>query len=347
LVVVRSDIRSQILRFIGLDSYTSALVSHHSPTSTYLREVIQRDLAGPDVFYYPSFGRLDFSPFPFALTFHPDHSRVPMRLTDLPSMLDLVNQNKSKEIVDAKRVRLALRVLEGTVVHAPHELRSIVHLDNGMELVRRSNYTRARLTILVNSSVKWRGTRYSSGFNVRLHYIDGRGVDAEGVQREGMELEVGLGEVVEIDPSWGMTKGLAKFLRDNRGAIEEERERVEGGMESHRKYFWDEARLKEEVLSYDSLLDFVNRPSSPASLDKSLSKEPNPIVRGISTEYRGAIKSLRERMDVVEVSGRTRAWFVFWDDLYCRNKSLDVLQSDAFDPYYRGSIAVSPTTTSS
>ncbi|KWU42945.1 hypothetical protein RHOSPDRAFT_26670 [Rhodotorula sp. JG-1b] len=95
-----------------------------------LRETILERLLGPDRYYNPvesttrirsHFGRVDVVPFPFTVIFRYDDSPAhPLHLVTLHELELLVSQNSSADFLAVRRVRLALRALEGQVVFAPH-----------------------------------------------------------------------------------------------------------------------------------------------------------------------------------------------------------------------------------
>jgi hypothetical protein len=109
------------------------------------------------------FGRATVLPFPFTVIFRYDVTNTTVTLTNESDIVEFVNQNEWSEVRNARRVRLALRALEGKRCEWPHQ----AHQDVGKawkDLFSRRTAIDAPvihqsgvLAIERNSGFTWRG----------------------------------------------------------------------------------------------------------------------------------------------------------------------------------------------
>ncbi|BGP20057.1 hypothetical protein JCM10213v2_008192 [Rhodosporidiobolus nylandii] len=346
----------KILREIGLDAYTDAVACRDlSPESRImqLRRIIQDRYTGPDMFYHPPdlelpltsfFGRVDIIPFPFIVAFRYDQQPAqPLHLLSLEALERFVEQNESSAVGGRRKVRLALRAMEGQLVYAPHvEVRQLGATGHA-EVERHIHYQRGRLRIERNSTFLWRGYNCSSGFEIFLDYEDGDGPDRDGRHRTTQRLTLNGADFGVYD-AFALNEHLATLFRRNRAVIEGRLPLIQSKLEQHRGYFRREAEAKHRTLSHSFLLSVFAEPRlSVEQLDDLLrSTEHNNKVRGMVRTYRALFRRLEERMHAVE-EGLRGWWYVVFDDLWRRNS--DVLsQPWAFSPHYRTSICYHPMT---
>jgi hypothetical protein len=316
-----------------------------------LRRLIQQRFAGPDAFYHPPnltlpvtsfFGRVDIVPFPFVVVFRYDQQpTVPLFLVDIDDLDRLVSQNSSAVVSASRKVRLALRALEGQPVHAPHvEVRKLGTTGQA-EIERHLHFTTGTLRIERNSTFLWQGYNHSSGFSVKVEYVDGAGVDRDGRPQKNLHLTLPGAEFGVLD-DFTLTQPLAALFRRNRSLIEQRLPLVEKQLQRHRDFFLREAEKKHQTLSHSFLLTvFAEDSLALDELDYLLrSTEKNEKVRNLARTYRALFTRLEERMDAVKADGVRGWWALFWDDLWRRNS--DVLGGKAvdFSPFYRTSICV-------
>ncbi|GAA6037574.1 hypothetical protein JCM8097_006120 [Rhodosporidiobolus ruineniae] len=346
----------KILREIGLPAYQDAIAYRDaSPDSPMmrLRRTIQEQLTGPDRFYYPPdlvlpvssfFGRIDVVPFPFVVTFRYDqHPSDPLILTDVDDLARLVEQNQSSTVAARRKVRLGLRALEGQLVYAPHV--EVLQLgESGRNTVERHfHFTFATVKIEHNSSLTWRGYNYSSGFDFKLEYADGEGLDRDGKQQQHQRLIL-PGERFGVFDFFELTQPLAALFRRNRGIIEARCRLVEEKLEQHRHFFSYEADRKHWTLSHAFLLSvFSNDRLSLSELDQVVqATEKNPKVQSLARAYSATFRRLDEQMKAVKGDNVRAWWYLLWDDLYRRNSDILKKQLEHFSPFYRTSLCYIP-----
>lgn len=316
-----------------------------------LRHRIRTELAGPDVFYHPAnsplpttscFGRLDICAFPFVVVFRYDEQPdEPVHLNQADELERLVEQNASPTVVAARKVRLALRALEDQVVFRPHIESRQLGLMGPASVEQHTSYRFARLRIKHNSTCRWRGYNFSSGFEVSLEYRDGEGVDSRGRLRTGQRFMLSGPQFGVLD-DFSLTQDVAKLFRLNRHLIDERLPDVERRMGQHREFFRHEADLKSSVLSRGFLLSiFADDRLSTDDIDQNLrTTEQNPNVQQMCPLHKTTFVCLEERMSAVTSSAVRAWWFLLFDDLWRRNPGLPAA---CFSPHYSSSICVSFT----
>lgn len=333
--------RPQILRAVGLPAYRAAIARDRDPKLASLREVILADVTGPDRYFAPDlpvvrtssqFGRVDVVPFPFTVIFRYDQSPAdPLHLTSLQDLERLIQQNATEAVQSARRVRLALRALEGQIVFAPHV--EPAKLDSRTS--RSVSYRKATLRISRNSSVAWKGSPCASGFDVRLEYADGETVEPDGRVREGLTL-VRSGAQIGITPLFQLTPALATLFRQNRALVEANLHVVESHLEAHRTFFARELRSKVEALDYAIVDDvFFER-----NLEALALRERRPEVRDLAYTHEVDLRLLQERYAWLSAEPGRRWWYLLWDDLWRRNRFTVQLADEYFSPHYLLSICV-------
>lgn len=334
----------QILRTIGLPAYQGAVARLSDPQLVQLRDTILKSLLGPDRYYDPVgsiarirslFGRVDVVPFPFTVIFRYDDSPMhPLYLVTIHELELLVSQNSSDHVLAARRVRLALRALEGQVVFAPHaETVSLGSLFRPRAEVRAS-YLQGILRIKRNSKFEWHGYNCSSGFDVRLEYLDGE-IQSDGRIRKGLRLTrsaCSLG----VSADFQLSKPLAILFRQNRQIVEARQPRVEAILREHSRYFVHQAVAKQHALSYSMLLSaFLQR-----NLE-SLAKDESYPVQQLTAIHDLSVHRIQERWEHVSKSPGRTWWYLLWDDLWRRNRNEVNLPEHRFSPHYPTSICVS------
>lgn len=131
-----------------------------------------RDYTGPDCFWRsadsskPSplasfFGRASVVPFPFTLVFRFDVSDTTVSLTEETDLIAYVNQNSSPDVKAARKVRLALRALDGERCFAPFKeeraLGRFRRQKSELSVAADVQYTFCTLHIERNTCFVWRG----------------------------------------------------------------------------------------------------------------------------------------------------------------------------------------------
>ncbi|KAK4705968.1 hypothetical protein P7C70_g240, partial [Phenoliferia sp. Uapishka_3] len=350
----------RILRSCGLVPYHKELDRSRASDSKRLlqvRQEIQKFFTGPDIIWNPRhyppavvrsfFGRVDVVSFPFVCVFRYDEDPTnPIHLTGLSDLEDLIHQNGSPAILERRRVRLALRALEGQVVFAPYSETRLVGIRDGLQIESRIHYRTGVLRISRNSDVTWRGYPYASGFRVTISYADGQGQDSMGALRYDEHLTLDV-EALGIPPDFSLSPAAAKLLRRNRDVIEAGLPRVEGALQKHRDHFRQMDEWKQGTLSHSFLFDVGTEDSlSLEDIDQVVqNQEKSPKIRQLASTHRGSLTYLQERKQAIGRSQIHQWWFVLWDDLWRRNSGIVPTlrnQASCFSPFYRTSIAYHP-----
>ncbi|GAA6052609.1 hypothetical protein JCM3770_006400 [Rhodotorula araucariae] len=345
----------KILREIGLDAYCDAMRYRNLSPDTRvprIRRLVQLQYTGPDMYYRPAnlllpvtsyFGRVDVVPFPFVVVFRYDQQPAqPLHLVEVEDLERLVDQNRSTEAAAARKVRLALRALEGQLVFAPHVEIHQLGRSGGAEVERHVAFRMATLRIKRNSTFLRRGYNYSSGFEVALEYADGEGPDRNGRMRHGQKLVLDGADIGVFD-DFQLTPPLATLFRRNRTLVEQRVSPVERALLQHADFFRHEADLKHRVLSHSFLLNaFAQDGLSARQLECVLGEsEHDPKVLRLVRTHKASITRLEERMDAVTGDAVRGWWYLFFDDLWRRNHDIG-LQEDAFSPHYSLSVCYHP-----
>lgn len=257
-------------------------------------------------------------PFPFVAVFRYDQDPLhPIQIAETDNLEHLVEQNESPEVQCRKRVRLALRALEGQAVFAPHVETKSVGKRHGVEVQTCIQYRIGTLNIRRNSELKWNEYNYSSGFEVSISYVDGQGQDSDGGIRYGQHLTLGAAGV-GITDDFALCTSVAKLFRRNRDLIDTGMHILESTLARHRDFFRAEAEAKHQALSHSFLFDVVAEDSlSVTELEALLrGREKSRVVRDMVQRYGASLTFLEERMASVR-SSRIRAWwYLLWDDLW-------------------------------
>ncbi|SCV68132.1 BQ2448_253 [Microbotryum intermedium] len=348
----------KILRSIGIEAYVQELASDDNEGLVKVRARVFRDLTGPDVYYRPGnlsmvpscvtsfFGRLDVVPFPFVALLRYDQSpSIVFRITSKVELAGLIDQNEEPDVISAKKVRRALRALEGATVLAPF---SRIQLVGSRFLTKTqvvSRFRNGKITIRRNNDMTWEGYNYSSGFEASIQYEDGEGIDGNGQIVYGQKAKVSLCEL-GLTPQFALSQGMAKLFLHNRRLIAARSDRVNADLRNHRRLFCEDAQLKIKTLSYGFLIDILGT-SSLTKLDVAnwtQKKEFNPSIKSMVARWNASFTYVEERMNHLSSNPIRAWWYLLWDDIWRRNhRYIEPLDSrpESFSPFYRTSICVS------
>ncbi|KAK0549905.1 hypothetical protein OC845_002888 [Tilletia horrida] len=307
---------------------------------------IQMHYAGPDAYWrpirppYPDgvssfFGKAFAIPFPPTVVMRYDQgSSRSVQLTTLEEIEAFVAQNEQKAVRQARRLRLALRSLDGERVYCPHVAVQDIYANTGMfgTKPRRHNYSVAVPVTYIDGVLQIRhrdpspvpgAYDFSSGFEVSILYEDGLREDAEGSARVRQPLVVSGSSAFELFDDFRPSAGLAKFLHDNQILVKSRIPLVEKLMEAYRARYYDEARRKRSIMSYSFTIDiFSNHRLRMVELEQAFDRASCcDAVRELPYRYRSCIISLYERLEAINRSEVHRWWWLFWDDLWRRNST--------------------------
>ncbi|KAF9111773.1 hypothetical protein BGX27_004459 [Mortierella sp. AM989] len=349
----------RIVRQIGLRSYSQAC-QFLTPAMVRKRALILKEFVGPDMYYAPEFmasniktyfGKAYVVPFPFSVVFVYDESSVVVTLVKEHDLDRYILQNQDPEIQRRRDVRHQLRALDGKFVVRPFiETRGVQkgRESNGtmeMSLVNAPvSYKRGLFTIHRKKTSSWQGHNMNPGFSVTITYSDGEMQDPEGSSQLLHETTIGH-DIIGITRDFQVTPALARLLRDNHALVSRGAKKVKKVMEAYQAHYRNEARRKDETLSYDF---FINVYDNPTLKQKDfepllLATEENPKIRCPSSQVTLAINFLYERMRAVNRTRCHQWWYLFWDDLYRKNhEEIRQLTPKDFSPAFPGSICYRP-----
>ncbi|KDQ13737.1 hypothetical protein BOTBODRAFT_111078 [Botryobasidium botryosum FD-172 SS1] len=341
----------KILRDVGHARYhaaSSALSGPLAPRLELAQKKITNHFVGPDSYWNNptanstggGFGNSWWIPFPPTLVVQYDAGPLSV-IDDLDELEAYINQNESPTIRKKKSVRTALRALDGKTVAWPY-----VHVETvgarsrwpwetplaKYKLESATHFQTCQLRIKRRGHFSWRGVELGSGFEIELVY-------SKHVTKEG--------DIIGLGGDFDLTPALARFLKLNESLIHAGVHRLRYVLDDYRQSLQAEAQAKVDVLTYGFLTDIYNRPHlSPADVRSVvMDSESDLRVRQLMLGSDEALVSTHERIQMVSRSEITTWWYIFWDDLWRRNRdTISSLQTHAqdFNPYYPTSIAYRP-----
>lgn len=350
--MLRALTMGQILREIGIERYREALISDRPGSRMHeLRDKISRHFTGPDILYAErtegdsQFGRLDVFPFPFVAVFNFDDStQETLYLFSLNDLERVVRLNESDDARGRKQVRRALRALDGQMVRTSYARETVLGRRRdwwswgrgiGYSVADRTEYDEGMLRIAKNSPMEWNGYNYSSGFNISIQCFSSASSSPKEVLISAFDLS--------LPADYRMNLPLAKFLRANKPTIVARIDHLDDLLQDHRDFFRFENLRKRESLSYDFLLEvFANHSLGRKELEATLWRiEQNERVKELPNHYRGSIAYLDERLRLVNRSKISQFWYVFFDELWRRNRRM-LGEEKEWSPWFQDSICYRP-----
>ncbi|CAG8485008.1 15034_t:CDS:2 [Acaulospora morrowiae] len=351
----------KIIRQIGIRNYTSSM----TPLSTSLlkmRAKIVDNYVGPDMYYAPEFlslkiktcfGKAYVVPFPFSVVMVYDEDESVVTLTQEWEIARYIQQNENKEIMRRRLVRQMIRALEGKTVIGPCYDGNDADLSrdmdsksfNGSSNVR---YYRGLLQIRRKQYSKWKDFyNMNPGFDVTITYAAASKWNTSQNSSQPTHERVVSHDVLGITTDFQMTPQLEKLFTDNYGLLSVGLNEIQKMMKEYREFYRDEARAKENALSYGFFINIYDNPSIPLESLPALllSTEENPAVHAIPETNYPSLIYLYERMRAVNISRVHQWWYLFWEDLWRKNhKEISELNKHPqdFSPSYRTSVCYRP-----
>ncbi|KAI0094840.1 hypothetical protein BDY19DRAFT_879427 [Irpex rosettiformis] len=341
------------LKAIGNVGYMKGVALVYGSNATwfqFLQETIQRHYVGPDCYWKdPSrnevpgcrrfFGNAWYIPFPPTVAIRYDDGPLAV-ISEIADLELYVRQNSSHDIRRRREVRLALRALDGQVVHWPYEHVEFVGSRSPLcccfpgrryEAQTSLHYRYAIFRLKRRGLLNWENINFGSGFDVELTYA---------------RRVVVTGSVVGLTDDFDLTTQLARFLSLNEELIVEPIEHLEYAIQRYRDSAIYESEKKRDALSYRFLATVYDSPREPTGLaESSIRYEKDLRVRRLLSSSEDIFQITYERLCVAGRSEITAWWYIFWDDLWRRNhdtiSSFELYAAD-FDPHYPTSIAYSP-----
>lgn len=366
----------KIVKQIGIEAYRTEVDISRSEEGMYRQQLIrtiQRDFAGPDAYWRPTeppfpsgvmsfFGKAFVVPFPPTLVMRYDEGQHPhsVVLTSVADFEAYIEQNSALEVVGKKRVRQALRALEGQRVFCPYVQNvQVGDATSGMPFVdklfgristqRRSvprfgvlnsasggagktdyvlatpiSFVEGTLKIERRSEFDWAGYNFDSGFDVSIVCEEGKTKEASGALTTiRRQIEVSASRAFGLTEDFDLNHTLSRFLRDNESLIIERAPRVEKMLRKYRRDFERQARWKERVLPYSFLTDvFDNHGLSPLGLRMALEETGcGRSMRNLPVLYEGCVTLMYERLAAINRSPVHRFWWILFDEIWRLNSN--------------------------
>ncbi|KAN0065817.1 hypothetical protein ACQY0O_000947 [Thecaphora frezii] len=383
----------KIVKQIGLEDYEWHVRFSRTDKGARMQELaktIQRSYAGPDAYYRPAhppfpsgvssfFGKAFVVPFPPTIVIRYDQGLDrTLQITSLEGFEAFVSQNKSEEVRSKRRVRQALRALDGQRVLCPYvhnvpygnetygpgwakRLYAQFTRSSTGRYLRAStrpksfamatpvSYIEGTLCIERRQEHQWNGYNFSSGFYVKIVY------DQSARRQESNGAVTTLRETIEVSGSrafglpddFDMTSSMARFFKDNEGLVKERVSYVEEIMQRYRDDFEREARWKERKMPYSFETDiFDNHLLTPEELRWTLHKTvKSRALAELPRRFEGSITLLYERLAAINRSPLHRFWWLLFDELWRINsQDYKLLRTHrrSFSPQFPTSIAYTP-----
>ncbi|KAI0695179.1 hypothetical protein BC835DRAFT_1273773 [Cytidiella melzeri] len=343
----------KILREVGNVCYMKGVAVMYGSDSAwfqYLQETIQRHYVGPDSYWKDPardeipgctrfFGNAWYVPFPPTVVMKYDDGPVAV-ISEVADLEMYVRQNSSHDVQRRREVRLALRALDGQVVHWPYEHIEVIGARRPLccclpgrryEAQTALQYRYAIFRLKRQGTLDWENINLGSGFEVELTYA---------------RKVVVTGSVIGLTDDFDLSTPLARFLSLNEDLIVQPLVHIEGAIQRYRNHMLRECERKNDALSYRFLVSVYNRPREPTGLaESSIEFEKDLRVRRLLLASEDIFTITHERLSVASRCEITTWWYIFWDDLWRRNhdtiSGLTKYASD-FGPHYPTSIAYSP-----
>ncbi|KAK8884242.1 hypothetical protein M9Y10_043350 [Tritrichomonas musculus] len=291
-----------------------------------------RELEGTDIYYRCQkplksyWGRMYIQPFPFRAVIVYDYENHRETIGD-EQILTFINQNKAPEIVKARKLRQALRCLDGEDVNFEYFEDNVLvkHGPCGHERARVC-YKRGTLRVKSNAN-----DMFCEGYKLRIYYTDGYGEFSDGSSFSNHKKKIGheeLGVNIETfelsdqlkalitEPSnlatirtkWDDYLERCSFYRHD---LEEEREEEE---QQASWSFWYMV-FDNDFIPFEQLSDYIHK------------FETNPELKTALTLYRTEFDAVYSRLKYYDSHPAIAYWYCFWDDLAVKNTILKKIEA--------------------
>ncbi|KAF8751875.1 hypothetical protein RHS01_08294 [Rhizoctonia solani] len=334
----------KILREIGGPAYEEAVNESriHYKLITGLRQKILQHMVGPDAFWFPKgntgtscpnaadyFGNAWCLPFPLTVIIRYDISGGLTTITNITDIQEFVRQNETRIVEKQKKLRIALRCLDGVIVQWPYTHTELI--GNRFRWIggkryhacRTTDYHEAKFCIRRRGSLQWKNTNLASGFDVSLEYSKKLVFD---------------GSLIGLNVGLQLTPQLARFLLLNKATLESRMLGHTNVLRDYRTYILNEVESKFRTLSYGFLTNLYASPMDPASVARLLAQnELDARVTSLAVGYEDAFQTMDERMRYVRRGPVEAWWFLLWISIHNTplrlpiDLCLDLLLKRSFD----------------
>lgn len=365
----------KLLKFMGKTEYQSQIDRMQRDEGSRLAEVlraIQLRHAGPDAYFRPArppyptgvtsfFGKAFVVPFPPMLVMRYDQQQ--MQSIELTTVRDLelfLSQNDSSEVQDRKRVRLALRALDGQRVQCSYTVtdpsRSSGRLDwrrtPRKQFVMPIAYSMGVLRVKIKESVEWERYNFASGFEVAIHFSQGVRMDAAGPSQIKHKIDVAAAQAFGLHDDFSMSPTTLRFFDDNDTILRARMPTMRSMLRRYRIHFMNEASAKQSVMKYSFLTDIFDGGmdlTQEQVTEAFRASSDSPALQTFPQRFPGTMALLYERLAHLRRSDVHTYWWLWWDDCYRQNAADYPKMSrwpgpdeTCFDPRQPTSIAYRP-----
>jgi hypothetical protein len=336
-----------VVRRVGRRAFQSGLFAPTEEIGQLRR--IARELEGVDVYYKgevwdPTYwGRMYINAFPFVCTVVYDETEKAVEIHD-HNIGEFVRQNlKDPAIVMARKIRWALRCLDGEMVH--FEFTKYIRPLTGNICTVPEVACRCRdgyLRVLTRSN-----DMFCHGFDIAIDYVDGVYTDASGNDVPNQHVVV-TNEDLGIDRVFRLTPSVERLLSDvrNRFLIDSKWEDLRERFQFYRRDLDEERQTQENVMHPGFwLLVYDNQFIPPEQLHRYLTEEEvNPVLRNLIKDRKPDFQGLYARLRYYDAHPAISYWYTFWEDVYTNNMFMKALQKneEIFDLTSRYAIAYNP-----
>lgn len=340
-----------IVRRVGKRAYRSGLVPPNREIAQMRR--MARELEGVDVYYKgevtdPTYwGKMYIKPYPFVCVVVYDVSEKSVEIHD-HNIQEFIRQNlMDEEVVNGRKIRRALRCLDGEMVHYECEVDILPIGGASCSIVpQKCKCTNGYLTVQTKSN-----DMFCHGFSVEINFADGEYTDSLGKVHCNQHCTL-TGKDLGIGTTFSSTPEVLKLLNDrmNMFLIETKWDELHERMKFFRDDLEEIRDKSERELSYAFWLliynnHFVPREQLVAFLQKF---ETNESLKNIVERRKTDFDSLYARLRYFDAHPAISYWYSFWDDVYTNNKGLGKIKRnrELFDLTSRFAIAYHPISVS-
>ncbi|OHS99263.1 hypothetical protein TRFO_08517 [Tritrichomonas foetus] len=306
-----------------------------------------RELEGTDIYYRCQaplscyWGRMYIQPFPFRIVIVYDYDKHRVTIGD-KEILDFVAQNKDPEIMKARKMRQALRCLNGEYVTFEYSQEMKVKRGICSTEIVRVNFTSGKLKVKALAN-----DMFCEGFEVSISFRDGQGQFDDGTPFQDQKCKIGHDEL-GLTKDFSMSDPLQRLFSDpgnRRKVIDKWNDFLERCM--FYRHDLEEERQDEEqdaswsfwYMVFDN--DFIPFNHLCSYLDTF---ETNDELKKTTTLYRGEFDALYSRLKYFDSHPAISYWYCFWDDVAVRNTILKKIEAhpELFDLSNKNAIIYHP-----
>lgn len=317
-----------VVMTVGKVEYVEGL----DPSNEAIRQArrLSRELEGCDIYYRGEkelscyWGRMYIQPFPFRIQIIYDFDQYKETIGD-NEILNFVQQNKDPQIVSIRKMRQALRCLDGETVTYPFE-KDDVKVKRGLCGVEKCHVNYNRGTFRVKTKAN---DMFCEGFRISLEYDDGYGEFQDGTTFDSQKLNIGEKEF-GLTKEFNMSQELKTFLTtpENFAIVRNKWNDYIERCQFYRHDLEEEREEEESDASWSFWYMIFNNDFIPfEGVCSYLNKfETNPELQNCTTLYRSEFDGVYSRLKYYDSHPAISYWYCFWDDVAVHNSILKKIE---------------------